>query len=118
MTSGSVSPGREHRLEAVRRLADDLDVGLGIEDHPEAGADERLVVDDQDPDGHAACPERQVTADDEAAAVTRSRLERAAAERDALPHPGQPVPGAVRRRVRAPVVRDLELELPCRASAA
>ena len=35
------------RLSPVRRLADDLEVGLGLEDHPEAGAHERLVVDDQ-----------------------------------------------------------------------
>ena len=31
-------------------LADDLDVGLGLEDHPEAGAHQRLVVGDEDPD--------------------------------------------------------------------
>ena len=36
------------RFRAVRRLADDLHVVLGVENHPEPGADERLVVDDQD----------------------------------------------------------------------
>ena len=46
-------PGREHGLEPVGSLADDLDVGLGVEDHPEPGPDEGLVVDDQDLDAHA-----------------------------------------------------------------
>jgi hypothetical protein len=40
-------------LLAIRRLADDLDVRLGVEDQAKAGADERLVVDEQNPD-HAA----------------------------------------------------------------
>src|SRR5947207_7929901 len=35
------------RLAAVCGLAYDLDLGLGLEDHSESGADERLVVDDQ-----------------------------------------------------------------------
>ena len=35
-------------LAAVCGLPDDLDVGLGLEDHPEPGADECLVVDDHD----------------------------------------------------------------------
>ena len=46
--------GGEHGLEPVGSLADDLDVGLGVEDHPEPGPDEGLVVDDQDLDAHAA----------------------------------------------------------------
>ncbi len=37
-----------HRLAAVGGLADDVEVVLGVEDHLEAGADERLVVCDQD----------------------------------------------------------------------
>ena len=37
------------RLAPVGRLADDLEVGLRLEDHPEAGAHECLVVDDQHP---------------------------------------------------------------------
>ena len=45
----AVSPGQADRGLAVRGLADDLDVGLGLEDHPEAGPDERLVVGDEDP---------------------------------------------------------------------
>jgi hypothetical protein len=45
--------GLGHCVTAVCRLADDLDVLLGLEDHPEARADERLVVDDQDADDAA-----------------------------------------------------------------
>src|SRR4029453_16873595 len=40
--------GGEDRREAVRGLADDLEARLGLEDHPEARAYERLVVGDQD----------------------------------------------------------------------
>ena len=43
-------------LEPVLRLADDLDLGLRLEDHLEPGAHERLVVDDQNPDAHIAPP--------------------------------------------------------------
>ena len=42
------------RLLAVDRLADDLEVVLGVDEHPQAGADEVLVVGDEDADAHAA----------------------------------------------------------------
>ena len=42
-----------HRLSPVRRLAHHLDVLLSLQDHAEAGADERLVVGDQDAQAHA-----------------------------------------------------------------
>ena len=44
-------------LATVGRLADDLDVILAVEDHPEAGPDELLVVHEQDADAHAGTPE-------------------------------------------------------------
>ena len=47
-TSGFSRRACVDRLRAVGGLADDVDVVLGVEDHPEAGADERLVVGDQD----------------------------------------------------------------------
>ena len=48
-TTSGVEPARLlDRLEAVGGLADDVEVVLGVEDHPEAGAHERLVVGDQD----------------------------------------------------------------------
>src|SRR5690606_19309364 len=40
-----------HRLVAVTGLADDLQVGLGVDDRAHAGPEELLVVDEQDPDG-------------------------------------------------------------------
>ena len=55
-----------------------------------------------------------MTTNDEAAAVTGPGLERTAAQRDAFPHPCEAVPGAVRRCLRAAVVRHLELELVSR----
>ena len=52
------------RLGPVVGLADDGDVRLGVEDHPQPGADELLVVDEQHPDhvgplsnGSRACTE-------------------------------------------------------------
>ena len=48
--------GALDRLGAVARLADDLEVVLGLQEEPEAGADEFLVVDDQQPDAHASPP--------------------------------------------------------------
>ena len=41
-------------LLAVGRLADDRDVVLGLEHHPEARPHERLVVGDEDADAHRA----------------------------------------------------------------
>ena len=45
---------RLERGAAVPGLADDLHVRLGLDQHPEAGAHQRLVVDEEDPDAHAA----------------------------------------------------------------
>jgi hypothetical protein len=36
------------RVDTVFGLAENAEVGLGVEDHPEPGAHERLVVGDQD----------------------------------------------------------------------
>ena len=45
--------GAVDRLPAVRRVADDLDVGLGVEHHAETRPRQRVVVDEQDADAHA-----------------------------------------------------------------
>src|SRR5215467_1434193 len=45
-------PDRRHRLQAVPRLAHNLQVGLRFDDHLEAGPDQALVVADQDRDAH------------------------------------------------------------------
>ena len=45
---GRVAPRQADGGLAVRRLGDDLDVGLRLEDHAEPGPDQRLVVGDQD----------------------------------------------------------------------
>ena len=50
--------GQAQRLRAVARLADDLEVGVGQEQGPEAGADHRVVVSDQDADRQSAPPPR------------------------------------------------------------
>jgi hypothetical protein len=51
-------PGQPHRLGPIGRLPDHLEARLGVQDHPEPGPHQRLVVGDQDPDGHGAPPSR------------------------------------------------------------
>ncbi len=46
----AVRPGQLHRVAAVPRLRDDVDVVGGVEDHPDTGSDERFVIGDEDPD--------------------------------------------------------------------
>jgi hypothetical protein len=41
------------RLAPVDRLAHDLQVRLSVEDHPQAAADQCLIICDQDPRRHA-----------------------------------------------------------------
>ena len=52
-TSGSSVVGERDRLGAVARLADHLEVGLGLEDQTEARPHELLVVGQQHADAHA-----------------------------------------------------------------
>ena len=82
-----------------------------LEDHAEAGAHHRLVVGEQDADGHQA-PVAGKRARTEKPAP-RAGLERAAVERDALAHPDQAVAAAVGRPrgPRVAAVDDLDLEL-------
>ena len=51
-TSARVAPGQLDRLQAGGRLADHLEVGGGVDQHPEAAAHQRLVVGEQHPDRH------------------------------------------------------------------
>ena len=51
---GPQPAGQLQGLGAVRRLADRVHVGLGVEDHAERQAQQRLVVGEQDADRHAA----------------------------------------------------------------
>ena len=49
-TSGSSCAGELDRGRAVVGLADDLDVVLGVEQHPQTGPEQRLVVGEHDTD--------------------------------------------------------------------
>ena len=117
-TSGCSAVRGVDGCASVGGLADDLDVGLGVEDDAEAGAHERLVVGDQDADHHGAVSRSGRRARTRvAAARARACLERAAVERDPLAHADQAVPAAVGARVgAAAVVDDLELERARRRS--
>ncbi len=55
---GPDAPRERHGFGAVGRLAHDLDVGLRVEDHPEPGAHELLVVGDEHAHAHVDQPER------------------------------------------------------------
>src|ERR1700742_4039821 len=78
-------PRHGDRGGAVARFADDLDVGLGVEDHLEPGPDQRLVIDDKDADHVASirgrraetvqpCGERGPLDTSPPKAMTRSRI--------------------------------------------
>ena len=51
---GSQPAGERHGGAPVGGLADDLDAGLGVEDHRQAGPDHFLIVGDQHPDHRPA----------------------------------------------------------------
>ena len=108
ITSGKSSAAAS-RASRVRGLPDDLDVVLGLEDHPEAGPDERLIVRDQDAHHQAASSSGSRARTTAPAAVARPALDHASVQRDALAHAREPV-AAPRVAVAQPVVRDLELE--------
>ena len=88
---------RRHRLGPVGGLADHLDAARG-EDHPEAGADQVLVVGDEHP-GRPRPPSRAVQrdagADAVAAAEAAPGVQVAAVDGDPLAQAEQPAPRAV-----------------------
>ena len=96
----------EHGAVGARRLADRLDVGLGVEHAAQAAADDGMVVDDENPDRHGTGT----------SAATRGpgpgrRLdpERPADERDALAHADESEPAvadAAGSKPRAVVLDD------------
>src|SRR4029450_13026447 len=59
---GSQLAGEGDGFPAVPRLADHVDVGLGVEDHAQPGPDDLLVVGDEDADVHRLGPARGSTA--------------------------------------------------------
>ena len=53
---GTQFAGQGNRFASVGSLPDHLDVGLGVEDHREPGADDVLIISDDHADGHMAVP--------------------------------------------------------------
>ena len=103
---GLVLDRLEDRPLGVRRLADRLDVGLGVEHAPQAGADDGVVVDDEDAD---ASRQRHLGHDRRPGAGRRLDPEPPADERDALAHADEAEPvvaGRVRVEARAVVLDD------------
>ena len=105
-TSGLCSMRLEDGALGVRRLADRLDVRLGVEHARRPGADDGVVVDDQDAD---ASSQRHLGDERRPRAGRRLDREPPADERDALAHADEPEPvvrGRVRVEARAVVLDD------------
>jgi hypothetical protein len=49
---GPKSPHRVDSIGPVSRFSHDIDVVLAVQDHDEAGANQLLIVDDQDSNAH------------------------------------------------------------------
>ena len=83
-------PRELHRVGAVGRLADDLDVRLRVEQRAEARAHERLIVGEQDAwsrgDATVGASSGSRASHAPAAGRRRSRIERPAERRRALAH--------------------------------
>jgi hypothetical protein len=103
------------RLAAVLRLADHRHVGLGVDHHPQPARTSAWSSTRKTRVTPAASRvvrrRRQPGADLVAAARSRPGVHRAAVQRDALAHPGQPVALTVTGGRRAPVVADAQLDL-------
>ena len=87
-TSGRMPRAQRDRLCAVRGLADDLDVGLRVEDHAQPRAHEVLVVGDEHAHVHAVHPvAREHRGDGPAAARPRpaSQVPPSRAARSCMP---------------------------------
>ena len=117
-TSGRVAAHDGDPLAAVGGLAHDFEVGLRVDQHADAGAEERLVVDERDADRtHAGTPVGRTPATTNVA-VGIAGAEPSADEARALAHADHPVPGLARpvtglRRV-AHLELDARLSLPDR----
>ena len=85
--------GGEHAA-AVVGLADDLDALGAGEHHPQPGAHERVVVDEQDADGVAHAVHGSVARRTKSPRGVGAVLELAAGQRDALGQPDEPGAGA------------------------
>ena len=106
--------GRElDRLPAVGRPADDGQVILGVDQRRERGAEQLLVVDDQDGGGHAAAVERDLGEHAEnlgrraapRRASRRTRLSARACRRSRGPDPSRPRRQGIPRRPAAALAR-------------
>ena len=107
--------GPGHGLLAVGGLADHVEVGLDLEDHPEAAPDQRLVVGDQDlswrrPAPAHAADQRQGREQLEAPSARGRATRSTAVHRDPLLQAEQTVPRLGWGGQAAPVVADGELE--------
>ena len=112
-TSGLSARDRLDGLAPVGGLADHLDVRLGVEDHAEAGADERLIVGDQHYGSLTSPPSRSAAAPGpRSRRPPRPALQLTTVDGDPFAHPDEAV-AAVPFVAGAPaaVVRDLQLEV-------
>ena len=114
--AAAAAPARRG-LVPVGRLADDLDVGLGVEDHRQPGAHQLLVVGDQHPDRHRrhlpSAARRRPSSRRSGAGPARSVPPSSVRP---LGHPDEPVAAARRpRRVDLAVVAHAQPHAPALA---
>src|SRR5262249_1433993 len=98
---GSEAAHQVDRRRAVVGLAHDLDVVLGVEQHPEPGAHEHLIVGERDPDQPAstAAGSRAQTRkppENRGPASTCPPTAWARSRMPAMPWPGPPPPAPLR----------------------
>ena len=89
--------GKRHRLLAAGGLGDHLDVVFGFEQRPDAAADQRLVVGDEDPyhdRARALYPDGKFGPHLEAAAFPGPGVQSSAERGYPLPHADQAQPGS------------------------
>ncbi len=100
-TSGAERDHRRLDLVAVGALADDVEVVLGRQDAKETGADEGLVVDEQDPDqGATSAGDPASTASTSHPSPTGPARHEppSASARSRMPNKPVPLPGSTTRR--------------------
>ena len=114
-TSGRAERASGDRLSPVTGLADNLDVTLAFEDHLEAGPDQRLVIDQHDPDAHAASRGQwEDRVDRESTSWTGVGTQVTAVKSRTLAHTDQPMPGRASDPISLrswSVIENLDLKL-------
>ena len=108
---GPMRAGQLDGLLTVGSLADELEIGGVLDHRPQAGADQRLIIDDPDPHGHVGAPNGKRAATWKPPIGPRAGIEVTVVHGDALAHPHQTLPGRRRHRGWSRASRALVVDL-------